>query len=75
MVRRVEEEAGEVVGITLLTDFIATLKSLSLIRWVKGNFPVKQVTCLSLELKQIGYYITRKITNDRKQNYFHQLSE
>lgn len=41
VVRSVEEEAGEVVGIMLLTDFIGTLMGLSLIRWVMGNISVK----------------------------------
>lgn len=41
VVRRVEEEAGEVVGIVLLTDFTAKLMNLSLRRCVTGNFQVK----------------------------------
>ena len=41
MVRKVEEKAGEVVGIMLLTDFTAKLMRLSLIKWVIGKFQVK----------------------------------
>lgn len=70
-----DEEAAAAVGIMLLTDFIAKLMSLSLIRCVMRNFQVTYIRCLSLELKQIGYYITQNITNYRKQNYFHKLYE